>query len=341
MSENTESMEDRQILQEIALNERIITHPRFGAVRLKFPTLPIQRKIDAASRLRKKELRSAFDEIEDPSDSSKKIKIPAYKSREALRKEYTELGWWSEDKDKEIEELSSEQINLLTELEILGFKSAEDLTDDLQELQEQLQDYFGEEATGELLEHILLVAAPIEGDFPTSSEQVLLDAATSTDVDDFITTARALRRVLNSFLALRRLQIKQVELQAEESSLFGDSWQEQLQYFTRIAQLFFCMSGVEDGKPLWKSLKAVEEEEDVDTIRWAYSELSAFWQGLSDEVRARMDKYNFLFRRKEEPESSDESLEETQPSSDGELATPEPIFSSEATDTTDLLQNPK
>ena len=68
MSENKDTMEDQQILQEVALNERIITHPTFGKVRLRFPTLPIQRKIDTAARIRKKELRTSFDEIPDPDD---------------------------------------------------------------------------------------------------------------------------------------------------------------------------------------------------------------------------------------------------------------------------------
>src|SRR5213079_1705649 len=112
---------DLQILQETTFNERLVTHPKLGKIRLRMPTVEIQRKIDAVGRAKKKQLKEAKDTITD--EQGNVTKVPAYKSREQLSKDYAELGWWTDSEKTRLTELGEQHVQLLTELELLGFES--------------------------------------------------------------------------------------------------------------------------------------------------------------------------------------------------------------------------
>ena len=119
--------EDREILEQTVLNEKIVTHPKLGKIRLLMPTLDIQRKLDAAHRAKKKELRSATDKVADPDNPGKFLEKPAYKSKDILLREYKDAGWWSNEQDTNLQELQQKQLEIVAQLELLDFESLEDL----------------------------------------------------------------------------------------------------------------------------------------------------------------------------------------------------------------------
>lgn len=321
-------MEDSQILQETVFNQRIVNHRKLGAVRLRMPTLGIQKKIEMAVRKHKKRLLAAKDEVEGNL-------VPAYRSKEALRKEYIENGWWSEGKEERRDEVQQEQIAIVAELEVLGFDSENQITTDLLKVRRKLMDAFDEEEHEELRDHINVITSPGYETTPADRKQIL-DAATSTDIDELLDDLLVAQRVYKLYYELMRLSTEATELEIEYTNLFSDSWQEQLQYFTRLAQVFYCTERVIDETPIWSSMEEIENEQDTETVRWLFSELNDFWQGISDEVRSKRGKYDFFAPVTEEQESSEDLQEATPSKSDGLSAENEPTSSTEVTDTMEL-----
>jgi hypothetical protein len=321
-------MEDSQILQETVFNQRIVNHRKLGAVRLRMPTLGIQKKIERSVRKHKKQLLAAKDEVEGKL-------VPAYRSKEALRREYIESGWWSEEKEERREEVQQEQIALVAELEVLGFESEEKIIRELMDVRKKLLDYFDEEEHEELRDHITMIVNPGYETTPEDRRKIL-DAATSTDVDELLDDLLVAQRMYKLYYELIKLSSEATELEIEYTNLFADSWQEQLQYFTRLAQVYYCTERVVDDSPIWPTMDDIENEQDTDTVRWLFSELNDFWQGVSDEVREKRSKYDFFAPVTEELQSSDESPEEEPSKSDGQSVETEPISSTEVTDTMEL-----
>jgi hypothetical protein len=330
--------EEDEILSEIATNERIVTHTEYGTVRLVIPTLKTQKLIDAAARKKRKELKAAVDEIEDKDNPGKTIKIPAYRSRATLRKEYIELDWWSDEQEEKLQELSGKHVMLLAELELLGFESENGIYEEMANLRTNLKKEF-EKYDSEDREEILVAIDQItllgaEGSL--EDEKVLRTAALSTTVDDLLDELTVIKRLYDAYIEILNVYNELSVLQQEEMQLFSDSWQEQLRYYIRLAQVFYCITKVQDGEPLWPSLQAVETETNIEKVRWAFDELNAFWQGLTEETRERMGKYNFILGRGDEMLSSAESPETLEFKIDGDLQEEVPTASIEASVTQDL-----
>jgi hypothetical protein len=333
MSEQEIVPGDSQLLQEIVTNERIIDHPKLGKIRLVTPTLDLQRKIDTATRKRKKYLRMAVDEVLDDNDPSKVTRVPAYKSREALEREYRELGWWTEEQNEELKDLAASVLQRLTELELLGFESEELIYDTTSDIQEELESLFTEHE--EFQEKIwpALQSIVVLGSDYYESEKLLRKEATSTEVDDLLDELVNQHRIYTTFVELLELQTKLLRLQSEYSSLFSDSWQEQLQYFARLAQVFYCTCNHDTGDPLWSSIEAIEQEHDIETVQFVFKELDAFWKGFTDDVRDKMEKYSFMYGQSVMTKDSEDSPEPQESNEDGDTVEKTPSTSTEVTAT--------
>jgi hypothetical protein len=327
-----EISEDSQILTETALNERIIEHPKFGRVRFCMPTLQIQKKIDAVSRSQKKMLLNAFDEVEDPDNPGRMRKIPAYQSREVLAKEYKEKGWWTDEHEDRLEKLSSQHITQLTELELLGFDSAESCLAALSSLRIELEDIFVDEKRAKVLTAIRDITDVVKG-YSLKLEKTLHNAASTTEVDDLLESVLRQQQIYEKYLELTSTYAELLGLQNEQSSLFSDSWQDQLRYYLRLAQVHYCVQNADTGEPLWPSLDEMEAEVDNTLIRWVFDELGAFWQGLTEEMRDKLGKYDFIYGRSGSKPSSDDSPVQPESKPDGESPENEQTTSIEVTDT--------
>jgi len=329
------TLSDNQILQEISKNERILEHPSLGKIRLRFPTLEIQRKIDNLVRTKKKILKETKDEIPDPSAPNGIKYIPAYKSREVLLKEYIDLGWWSKEQEEKLDELSRNQILLMAELELLGFEDENHIYAGINEIRETLLKTVVENAEDKERARTSIVNVTVLGSAPPEEDiKFIKENAPSTDTDELINNIFILNRLFNAYSKLAQNYSELIKLQAEQSSLFADSWQEQLQYFTRLAQVYYCVELADEKAPLWSSILELEEDPNSEKVMWAFNELAMFWQGITDDTREKVNKYSFTVRRNTEPQHSEELPEETKSLNDGNLQDNEQIVSSVVLDTT-------
>lgn len=332
-TENSDThMENQQILQETVFNERIVEHPTLGRIKLRVPNLAIQRKVDAVVRNRRKALLSAYEQIEDPENPGQMIRVPSFKSKDELLKEYATRGWWSPEQEAERERLSQEQVRLITELELLGFTSDEDIIQDLVDIRDELIQHFaGVETEPDFDELIIQITTPgVEAVY--EDLQRIRASATSTSVDDALDMLNIKQRTYQAYASYLEVTSDAVSLEAEYNNLFADSWQEQLQYYQRLAQLFYCTENAETGERLWKDVMDIENDISVDNLRWLFNELTMFWQGVSDEARERIAKYDFQPRlAKEEAESSEDSQGQPTSNLDGDLPENEPIPSTPVT----------
>lgn len=309
--------EDSQILQEVVFNERIVNHPKLGPIRLRIPNLEIQRKIDAVGRAKKKYLKEARDTI--TAEDGTVTVVPAYKSREQLSREYAELGWWTDVEKTRLTELREQHIQNLTELEVLGFESDVAIYQGINDIVTRLFDLCKEE-NGNIPEEVSTALADlsIPGIMPKATDiNLLREHGASTEVDDLIERLKNFNKQYNIYIKLAQVYNELTALQSQESQLFSDSWQDQLQYYLRLAQVFYCTERAEDRKPIWPTLNAIEAEQNIELIRWTFSELNAFWQGISDEQREKMNKYSFTNPRNTEVSSSEGSPVPQESSPDG------------------------
>jgi hypothetical protein len=331
--ENKREKEDRQILSEIVRNEKIVEHPTKGKIRLILPTLDIQRKIDSVARGKKKMLREATDQVTDPSTGATKT-VPSFKSRQMLEREYQENGWWTKEEEDKLQSLTHSYAGYLTQLELLGYESQEDIFEGLSEAREKLIKLVGDEPSNELQEAVFRLSM-VGGDPDVADKRLVLNAATSTEVDDIVGEIEVLRRQFDSYKELAVLYNEVSKLEQEKSALFSDSWQSQLEYYVRLAQLFYCSEVIETKQSVFTSIDSMEKEEETSLITWMFTELNAFWQGLSDEARERMNKYGFTQRLGTEKSSSEELPAQTQPLPDGDLPENPSMPLSEVTTTSD------
>ena len=86
-------------------------------------------------------------------------------------------------------------------------------------------------------------------------------------------------------------------------------------------------------------MSALEQTENQELVTWALTELTAFWQGLTDEARDRLGKYSFISRRSEEKQSTDDSPVPLRSNEDGELQDEQPENSLEVSDTPEVSQS--
>jgi len=332
----TEDLELQEVLEETVFNERIVKHHKLGEIKLRHPTLAVQRKIDSAVRAKRKQLLTATDEI--TNDDGTTQRVPAFKSREALMKEYSSLGWWTPEQELKRNELNEQQLTLITTLEVLGFKTEEDLYDQLNSARQKLQEHFEDIDDKELSEELELAVLRITvpGEEPAGEDyQLVHKHATSSDVDNIIEELKDTHRLTSTYYQLIKITSELASLETEYMSLFSDSWQEQLQYYQRIAQVYYCSTIVSTGNPLWPNIEAVENDEDITLVRWVFTELTAFWQGITPEMREKMKRYNFMERLIERPESSEDSLDQPESNEDGSSQENKPTPSTEVMDTTE------
>ncbi len=310
---------DLQILEETAFNERVVAHPKLGPIRLRLPTLEIQRKIDAVGRAKKKFLKEARDTI--VSEDGVTTKVQAYRSREQLAKEYSELGWWTDAEKLKLADLSEQHVELLAELEILGFESDIDIYTDIKVIFDKLYELCKED-NGDVSDDVVKVLSMISlpgAIIKASDITIIKEHSATTEVDDLLDKLIVLHKQYNTYVKLAQIYSELISLQTQQSQLFGDSWQDQLQYYLRLAQVFYCTEQVETHKPIWSSLEAIESEQDIELIRWIFSELNAFWQGISEETREKMNKYSFTNPRNTVNSSSEDSPVPQESLPDGEL----------------------
>lgn len=222
---------------------------------------------------------------------------------------------------------------MLTRLEILEFESEERIYQDLAEAR-KTNKAFEEQTTDEIKETIFRVAL-VGGEAEYNDLTLLKEKASTTEVDDILDEIKIIRAQYDCYLALANVHVELLKLESERSALFSDSWQEQLQYYIRLAQVYYCSEYADTKKPLYPTIDDLEREVDLEFVRWVFTELQAFWQGISTEARNRLSKYSFTDRLNSNKSSQEESPVQPESNKDGDSVTKQQIPSSEATVTQD------
>lgn len=311
MDERTQQAVETTLTHELIYNERIVQHPRFGAVRLRRPTPEQERLIAEARR------KQYHADLKDES----------ILSRDEIEAIAIRRGMWSPELSKKITELTQRVGEAMAILDAIGFKSLDGLLDAFNNAVSDLLKEFEDEE----------IRAAIRRYFSFDKEEAgksedklkILKAATSSRVDELMEEAENLRaqiRLLENMFEVRK---ELAELQARQARLFMDSIEARADRAEELARVYYCCTDAATGKHLWPTLddlwKAPAEDVEFLLLEYHY-----FANGITEEFREAMEKYGFIRRLTGTKPSSADSPDQPQSNSDGESVGSEPTDSSPA-----------
>lgn len=298
MDTRTENAVEVTRQQELLRNERIITHPTFGVVKLARPT-PGQEI--AIAEIRRKQFQR------DMADEGVLAKARLMELAEAK-------GMWSKALDERMHDLTIKTGEAMGLLDTIGFKSLDELTEDFREATTKLMTLFTEqpEISTLVTTYYDLDATPSAKDRATIS-----DAATSSEVDDLLDRGDMLRTQIDLLKEMFKIRKELNDLQERYTRVFMDSQEARADRAERLATLYYCCTNPETGKYLWPSFEQIynvrAEDIAVLTDEWTY-----FINGVTEEFKDTLGKYGFIRRLTDTNASFDGSPDQPQSNSDGE-----------------------
>jgi hypothetical protein len=311
MDERTQDAVDAELAHRLLFNEHTFEHPKFGAVKLRRPTMGQERLIAEARR------RQYQRDMQDPE----------ILSREELLRIAERRGIWSEAQEQRIAELTQRVGTAMVFLDRLGFKKPEQLLEQYRNLVDRLYAFFPEDAEGRaaVLRYFALDLESTDED-----RQMIVDKAPSTEVDDVLEEADGVRKQLKLLEDFALVKGELDKLQAQQSQLFLDSVESRAARAEEMARLYYCSSHAESGKPLWPKPDQIWDApaEDIEPIML---ETSYFLNGITSEQRDMLGRFGFRTRLAGTPDSLGDSQGQPQSNSDGESQANAPTASSEAT----------
>lgn len=311
MDTRTEQAVETTLQSELLYNERIIQHPKFGAVRLTRPT-PYQEKQIAEARRKQ---------------THKDMRDPDVLSRDQLEKLAIEKGMWTPDMTQRITDLTHKTGEAMGLLDSLGFKEFDAVLRDFQTtVVELLRVYDEDPTTREIVSRYYDLSLTPDA----KDRSAIMDAAPSTVVDDLLETGDMLRTQMDLLNEMFKIRKELNELQAKQVRVFLDSLESRADRAEELATLYYCTMNAESGKPLWPSYEEIWNARAED-VAFLMDEYHYFRHGITDEFKETLGKYGFIRRLTDTPNSSDDSPDQPQSNSDGESAAPVLVSSSEAT----------
>lgn len=301
MTEKDERIEDAVLEAELAFNERVLSHPKFGRIRLRRPTP--RKELAIAEAYRRSQQRDLFDD--------------SIKSRTEIAKRAAERGMWSEDMESQLAEMQLRFAKLIQSLHTVGYESLQSVMEGFLVAAGALTAKFAGEENAPVREAITrlldLSATPTAKD-----RKLVMDAAKDTEVDRLLEETDSLRaqvELLQDFAAVRA---GVDELFRVQSELFSNTIEGRARRAQEFAQIYHCIEDAKTGKPLWPTEEAMLDEEQT-VIAGLQTELSCFFNGVTEEYRDMVGRFGFLQRVSVTEEQSDDSPAHPQPNSDGEL----------------------
>lgn len=312
MDTRTEQAVETTLQSELLYNERIIQHPKFGAVRLTRPT-PYQEKLIAEARRKQ---------------THKDMRDPDVLSRDQLEKLAIEKGMWTADMTQRITDLTHKTGEAMGLLDALGFKEFDVVTREFQNALLELLRVFDEDPdTREIISRYYdLTLKPDMKD-----RSAIMDAAPSTVVDDLLDAADALRTQMDLLNEMFKIRKELNELQAKQVRIFLDSLENRADRAEELATLYYCSADAATGKPLWATYDEIWNARAED-VAFLMDEYHYFRHGITEEFKETLGKYGFIRRLTDTPNSSDDSPDQPQSNSDGESATTTQATSSAPTE---------
>lgn len=306
--------EDTVLEQELFYNERVIEHPTFGAVCLRRPTPAQERLISEARR------KQSHADLKDDSVLSKD-EIEAI----AVRR-----GMWSPTLSQKIQELTIDAGRMAALLDAFGFVSMDELLQDFDKTVSDLLALYDEDENvrAAILRYFSLAEDEVAA---KADRDAIMDAAPSTVVDDLVEQGEMQKEQIQALETMYKFRQELNDLQVKQARLYVDSLESRAERAEELARVYYCCTNKETGKPLWPTVADIGNcrAEDIEIL---VLELAYFVHGISDEYRAKAQKYGFLPRLATMKRSSASSPGQPQSSSDGESQESEATDSLPATE---------
>lgn len=325
---------DRTLLDQIARNERVVTHRTFGTYVVRRPTNRVQGLIDTArTRSINKDLQTK-DMVVDPETGKLKA-VPAFLTKSSKMKLLAEHGEYTEADEKAILEAEREFREVCKELNDLGFEGTKSLLADFKTAYQVVLAKVGDKDVSEPLKVIF----PMAEEFSKGVDLYdLSDLPSSSDDKEFAKAKKAVEKALKDMevvsmlnevqklhkqygLVLRGLaaQSKLFILRMREMTLFADTVESRADYVSRLNKIFHCTYKI-DGNKAWASQDACDDS-NPDLLNWLLTEIEKFERlDPEDPEDTTKDKFNFLFQLGVTKGHLDELRDPPSPNTDGEQA---------------------
>lgn len=311
---------DTALEHELFYNERIVTHPILGRIRLARPTLE-QDKFIAEERRRQ---------------FQRDLRDPDIMSKDQLEKLAIERGMWAADMDKRIEDLTARTGEAMGLLDSLGFKDFDTVLGQYREKVDEIvacfpdpEDITEPNTARELREAVAKYFA-LTDERPTFKERAYItDNATSSAVEELMDEAEVLRTQLDLLKQMAEVTRELQDLQRKRTRIFMDSVESRADRTEQLATVYYGCSKADTGERLWPTFDDMRRAK-IDEVDFVLTEYHMFTNGVTDEFRATLAKYGFHQRLGDTIGSSDDSPAQPSTNSDGESVENVPTSSSPA-----------
>lgn len=282
---------------EIFRNRREITHPTFGKLLLRRPTPRDEAEI---ANIRGKEYH-------------KLIMDDTILSQAELEKKAKARGIWTDEDEQKRSELQEALTNVLGIVEALGYRTPEKIYDEytktILELENLLKD--NPEATAAIAEYANLETIPA-----SKLKSVILNAASTTEVDDLLDTVETIRSQITMLNEYMKIRDSLLQINSKYSGVFADALENRVSRIETLAKIYYCVRK-DNGAPIWPSFSNIWDASSEE-IGFLVDEVFCFEHGMTEQHKELMQKYGFMQRVTGDTELSAESPDPEMSSLDGE-----------------------
>lgn len=289
-------MEDTILEQELVRNERIITHSRFGALRLRRPTPAMDASI--AEQRRKVYHRDLKDDT--------------ILTKEEVAQILLKRGIWTPDHDEKMQSFTVKSGELMLKLTALGYDPTSNLYAEIMLAKADLEKAIRDENV-EVTEDLERIFSDPE--IPSFQDIRVLGDTVERPLE--VQKLSNLTFQMNILTEFAEIKAQLQNLLVTYTKFFGDTIEERANRAERMAQIFFCVTSQEDDTRLWTSFENMWDENPED-IAWLHSQLFNFQNGITEEYATVLQTYGFMERVTDTGRSSEDSQDHPQSKSDGE-----------------------
>lgn len=332
-------MTNEQVLNEIALNRRKVSHPVWGSFIIQRPTNRILSLMETErTRSLNRDLQEK-EKVRDPMSGEAKL-VPAFLTRKAKAKILEDIGEWTKEDARLTEEAEERYRNVCVRMESAGFEGVDELLKSYGDCLETIRDLIPEEDL-KRLEAPLAAAFPLDEDILNLDEKKydaakrkILKEVKSREVSNLF---KEVDRFHKQYVLLRdgiQAQTDLYTMKLREVTLFSDTVEARADRATHMIKIAHCVLGENTEERLWDSVIDVEDE-PADKLRWLLNEVEKFERVDNNNIdsTAKVGKYDFLSLLSAPNESYEDAPDPQLSNPDGEPSEKTESDSSEASDT--------
>jgi hypothetical protein len=316
-------MSDSAILNEIALNERKITHPQWGSFVIKRPTNKISGQIETLkTRQRNRDLQTK-DRVLDPETGEYRM-VPAFLTTRLKKNLLKEQGEWSTKDEEDLNAAEKEYMRVCKELSDVGFTGVDDLFEGAEEIRQELENkILGHSKEKKLLADLKGLFNEGEKQDPKVYQKVrdtLQRELKDHEADVLLSELDILNQQYQLYYEGIDAQARLMGLRFREITLFNDTIEVRAENVQRIALIFYCTYDEDGESKVWESIDECENDHE-DKLGWLLGEIEKLRRlqaGESEEDLKRKERFNFLFPSSGTVKQSEDLQDQPESKEDGE-----------------------